>query len=76
MLAVRSAAAQSPNVVCVTSATPPIVASEGQTVPSGSDPNGTSIFSALQDQLGLKLESGKGPIEIIVIDHIEKASGN
>src|SRR5579864_1660337 len=35
MLAVRSAVAQSPNVVCVTSATPPIVASEGQTVRVG-----------------------------------------
>jgi uncharacterized protein (TIGR03435 family) len=51
-------------------------ASEGQPAPSGSDPTGTSIFKALQDQLGLKLESGKGPVEIIVIDHIERASGN
>ena len=30
------------------------------------------IFSAIQSQLGLKLESKKGPIELIVIDHIEK----
>jgi len=51
-------------------------ASEGQPVPAASDPNGTSIFTALQEQLGLKLDSGKGPIEIIVIDHIERASGN
>ena len=41
-----------------------------------SDSSDTSIFKALQDQLGLKLESGKGPVEIIVIDHIERASGN
>ena len=59
------------------SAVPPsLSASEGQPAASASDPNSVSIFTALQDQLGLKLESGKGPIEIIVIDHIERASGN
>ena len=31
---------------------------------------------AIQQQLGLKLESGKGPVEVIVIDHIERPSGN
>jgi uncharacterized protein (TIGR03435 family) len=30
----------------------------------------------VQEQLGLKLESQKGPVEIIVIDHAEKASEN
>jgi uncharacterized protein (TIGR03435 family) len=30
------------------------------------------IFRALQVQLGLKLESKKGPVELIVIDHVEK----
>ena len=44
--------------------------------PPPPDPNGPTIFSALQDQLGLKLESGKGPIDMIVIDHVEKASEN
>jgi bla regulator protein blaR1 len=44
--------------------------------PPPADPNGPTIFTALQEQLGLKLESQKGPVEIIVIDHVEKPSEN
>lgn len=38
--------------------------------------SGMTIFEAIQDELGLKLESRTGPIDIIVVNHIERPSAN
>jgi len=47
-------------------------------VPGGplSDSPGPTVFMALQEQLGLKLESAKGPVEFLVIDHVERPTAN
>jgi uncharacterized protein (TIGR03435 family) len=42
--------------------------------PPSIDPNGPSLFTAIQEQLGLKLESDRGPVDVLVIDHVERAT--
>jgi uncharacterized protein (TIGR03435 family) len=44
--------------------------------PVASEPSGVSLFSALQEQLGLKLESSKGTVDVLIIDSIQKPSEN
>jgi uncharacterized protein (TIGR03435 family) len=48
----------------------------GADAPPPPDPNGPSVFTALQEQLGLRLESQRGPVEMLVIDRVEKPSEN
>jgi uncharacterized protein (TIGR03435 family) len=44
--------------------------------PEHNEPGAQSIYTAMREQLGLKLESARGPVEMIVIDRIERASEN
>jgi uncharacterized protein (TIGR03435 family) len=47
---------------------------EGLNAPDSTDPG---IFFAIQEQLGLKLEARRGPVELLIIDHAEKVpAGN
>jgi uncharacterized protein (TIGR03435 family) len=58
---------------CISTAGPP----GGGGSPTGPclppvDPNGPSLFTAVQEQLGLKLDSQRGPVDVLVIDGVER----
>jgi uncharacterized protein (TIGR03435 family) len=36
------------------------------------DPNGAALLTALREQLGLKIESARAPVEVLVIDRVER----
>jgi uncharacterized protein (TIGR03435 family) len=42
----------------------------------GADIMGPAMFTAFQEQLGLKFESTRAPVEVLIIDHVEKPSEN
>ena len=41
----------------------------GKNSPLGAD--GLDLFAALQEELGLRLEKEKGPVEMLIVDHME-----
>jgi uncharacterized protein (TIGR03435 family) len=41
-----------------------------------SDPAGPSLFTAIQEQLGLKFEAAKGPVDVLVIDSVQRPTEN
>jgi uncharacterized protein (TIGR03435 family) len=49
---------------------------EGPESPQQPDPSGAGIFTAVREQLGLKLLSEKGPVEFLNITHVERPSEN
>jgi uncharacterized protein (TIGR03435 family) len=53
---------------------PPGVAPGGSEASAPAE--GPSLFTAIQEQLGLRLEATKGPVEVVVVDHAEKPSAN
>ena len=44
--------------------------------PPPPDSTAPSIYTAIEEQLGMKLESTKGPVQVLVIDHVERPSEN
>lgn len=48
----------------------------GQITASAPDDSGVSLFTALQEQLGLKLEPHIAPLQVLIVDHVEHPSEN
>jgi uncharacterized protein (TIGR03435 family) len=44
--------------------------------PDGDSTEEPSTFTAIREQLGLRLHSEKAPVEVLVIDHVEKPAEN
>ena len=54
----------------------PELGQTGLDAPPPPNPSAPSIFAALREQLGLQLQSTKGPVDMLIIDHTEKPEPN
>jgi uncharacterized protein (TIGR03435 family) len=54
----------------------PSVAAGQETPIPGANAQAPTIFAALQEQLGLRLQAGKGQVEVLAIDHVQRPSQN
>jgi len=52
-----------------------LAVSRAEDAPLGTSPDGVSIFTAVREQLGLKLEPHIGPVDVLVVDHAEQPTG-
>ena len=50
----------------------PAIPTQGRLAPSPALGATPELFTALQEQLGLKLDSTRGPVDVVVIDHLER----
>jgi len=48
----------------------------GKPVASADSETAPSIFDAVEKQLGLRLTSGRGPVEYMIVDHVDRPAGN
>src|SRR5262245_23252942 len=55
---------------------PPATATGEPRSTAASDPAGSPVIHAIQEQLGLKLESAKGPVEVLIIESVQKPMEN
>lgn len=46
--------------------------SDGGAVPEATDSEGPTLIEAVQKQLGLKLQPKKSPVEVVIVDHVER----